>query len=326
MAAGKDAFAAKERGNKHFQKGQHADAIVAYTTALTALPLADAASAEESGLRAACLANRAAARLQLATAGGASAADAAAELARAAREDCSASLALLERTDGAAGRLAPLARKALFRRALAHERLGCADERMIDLSRLVVDSAGAGEHPLAEAMSALHGLLTSERLPADGALAAGVEALLAVLSRGLADGGADGDGASSTPAKAPAPVVLQAPQAGAAAALEAGANLVRPEHKWQAYTALLAVLTARAGARGAPMRAFISCGGARVAHTHLHSMEGDWMADAKRGTIRAIDALVRLPTVAAAMRALELSQHGLHAPPADGLHGAACTH
>jgi hypothetical protein len=45
------------------------------------------------------------------------------------------------------------------------------------------------------------------------------------------------------------------------------------------------------------MRAFIDSDGARIAHLHLHSMEGDWMADAKRGTIRAIDALARLPTI-----------------------------
>jgi len=170
-------------------------------------------------------------------------------------------------------------------------------------------------------MSALHRILGAGPLPADAALGRVVEVLVAVLSRGL-NGPEVEHAGGALPGAAGAP----APATGATATATPGANLVSSEHKLQAYSLLTVILTARNGARSAPMRAFIASKGPGVAHTHLHSMEGDWMADAKRGTLRLVDALVRMPTVRAAVAALDLSPHGLHAATSEGVHGAGCTH
>lgn len=316
----------------HFRAGGHAEAAREYSDAIAQLNLADGvASVEQLALLATCLANRAAARLQLADGGS----DAGSADAEAARDDCSASLAALARAE--LGAPHALWRKVLFRRALARERLGALDGATTDLACIIRAQARAGEPPADEAMDAVCRLLAQPALLADGALADAVEALLAVLSRGLElDGLGDAPGARAVATGGGAG---EPPHASAAAAAAPSPQLASPqlaspqlasvEHKWQAYTSLLAVLSARGGGRGAPMRAFVEGGGPRIAHRHLHSMEGvDWMADAKRGTVRAIDALMRLPTVRTAAAALELNPHGLHAPLAGGTsaHGPGCSH
>lgn len=317
-----NALATKARGNGHFRAGRHAEAAREFSAAIAKLERARAEPGGEAALvLATCTLNRAAAELQQ-LAGDADPRGAAA-LAQRARDDCSASLAIL-------GALGPpqsaLCRKALFRRALAHDKLGAGDAALADLASVVGAQARAGERPSEEAMGFLCRLLATPTAHADDALAGGVEALLSVLACGLenvAEAGAAVAGAPASPGDlAPAPAVAIATSAAGEPAF------VTPEHKWQAYTSLLAVLTERSGGRSAPMRAFLACGGPRLAHLHLHSMEGDWMADAKRGTLRVIDALLRLPTVHAAGTALELSPNGLHAPTAEGvgLHGPGCHH
>jgi hypothetical protein len=304
------ARSAKERGNKRFTAKQYGEAVREYSAALEALDnrAAGGDPVDEAFLRGTVLANRAAAWLLADDAAGADA-------ATAARDDCTAALVALERAGTGAQGAAPTFRKALFRRALAHEQLGAPAPAVDDLVRVVGAQAAAGEHPSDDAMGALHRILSAGPLPADEALGRVVEVLVAVLGRGLDVGGLEAEHAAP------------APSAGATVAAP-GANLVSPEHKQVGYTLVLAILTARDGARSAPMRAFVASQGPRVAHTHLHSMEGDWMADAKRGTLRAVDALVRMPTIRAAVAALDLSAHGLHAPPPDaaGAHGVGCTH
>lgn len=311
------AFKAKEHGNAHFRAGRHIEAAREFSAAIASLTPSSELSDEATTLLATCLLNRAAAQLQLfdlADAGSAVA------HAQGACDDCSSALTML------GSPLVALRRKALFRRALAHANLGASDDAVADLCAVIGEQARAGERPSDEAMTSLSRLLAAPILPGDAALASAVEVLLAVLARGLDEGGTEGAGGAAVPTIGGTVGVPPALTDAQRAAI--GANLVSSEHKWQAYTSLLGIFTEREGGRSLPMRTFLACGGPRLAHLHLHSMEGDWMVDAKRGTLRIIDKLLRLPTVQAAVAALELNPHGLHVPPANGAatHGAGCTH
>lgn len=301
------AQAAKAAGNAHYAQGRHDAAREAYAGALALLARATEGDAARA-LRAACLCNRAAAALALQAW-----ADAAA--------DCAACLDELRACAAPTDELRVLRRKALFRRARASEALDEPDAAADGYAASVLRCERGSEQG-GEALGALHRVLTAAGgapAPSDEeVLGRSVDALLALAAGAVpedeADADAEGGGAGG--------------EGGGERAAPAAAPALPPEHKRLVYAALLSVLRERTHKRTPAFKAFLRRDGARLVHTCVHSMEGDWMADAKRGTLRDADALARLPGVRAAMAALELNAVGLHTSDeaSAGAHGPGCTH
>lgn len=205
-----------------------------------------------------------------------------------AEEDCTIALA-----DGKPD--ASLLRKLLFRRAKSRENSLDLNGAVGDYSALTRAEKSLDD-PVGKGLAALHRLVGGEQQsPASAdALADVMETLLDWLDN-------------------------------CAAVREGREQAV--EGKYQAVCTMDRILERSAG-RSKAFRAFLDSKGPLIVHRLLHSMEGEWILDAKRGTLRIVDSISRRPQVAAAILALDLNPNGLHHADKErvGRHGPGCTH